>query len=254
MATFDIQGFLQKIYLRIVLLMAIVAIAIMWAAFDHYLRAPGKTAQIITLGLFIGIVVTVFLVHLDHTLRTETGIKYYAKMPFIGEIPPALKEDANKRIIDKIVDVKPEAPMSETFRNIRVNYIFSAALESAPPEVIMVGSSLFAEGKSFVASNLAITFARAKEPTLLIDADMRRGELGDFFKVGTGKGLSNYLFGKASFDESLASTDIRNLTLLPSGPHVEDPSELLKSEKLSELMKKARPKFKRIIVNIPAIL
>jgi capsular exopolysaccharide synthesis family protein len=176
-------------------------------------------------------------------------------MPFLGEVPPALRKEAAKDVIDKIVRIKPEDLMAEVFRNIRVNVLFSST-EEKPMDAIMVSSSVLSEGKTFVAANMAITFAQAHkgDNTLLIDGDMRRGELGEFFNIGGGKGLSEYLKGEASVDDIIYSTDIENFSVIPSGEHLDNPEELLKSEKLGELVKAAKGKFKRIIIDVPAIM
>ena len=164
------KDYFKKFTSRIVYLLAIVASAIIIAAYDHYYGTPGREAMIVLLGVLIGMVVIIFLEYLDHTLRTPNGVRFYAKMPFAGEVPPALRKDASKDVIDKIVRIKPDDLMAEVFRNIRVNVLFSSSGEK-PMDAIMVSSSVLSEGKTFVAANMAITFVQAHkgDNTLLID-------------------------------------------------------------------------------------
>jgi capsular exopolysaccharide synthesis family protein len=143
--------------------------------------------------------------------------------------------------------------MAEAFRNIKVSLIFAAPVEKFL-KTVMVSSAVPKEGKSCVASNLAITFAQAKEETLLIDGDMRQGDLVKNFEVKNKYGLSDMLDGKCGLDEALLSTSIPNLSLLCAGEYVPNPTDLLAKEKFNELLEKVKGKFQRIVVDVPSIL
>ncbi|MGB2661157.1 MAG: CpsD/CapB family tyrosine-protein kinase [Candidatus Omnitrophota bacterium] len=255
MKPLGVMDYLRKISSRIVLVMAIIAISVMTAAYDRYHFHWGKEKAIVLLGLLIGVLLAMFLEYLDHTLRTGMGVKFYARMPFMGEIPPALKGDANIKVKNMLAHLKPEALMAETFRNLRVNLLF-AAPEGGSLGALMIGSSVLGEGKSFIASNLAIAFTQAHkgELTLLVDADMRRGKQGDFFGTGTEKGLSTYLRGESTLDDSIRATSIPNLYVMSSGPHTESPENILNSEKLEELIQGLKAKYTRIVIDVPAVL
>ncbi|MGB2651225.1 MAG: polysaccharide biosynthesis tyrosine autokinase [Candidatus Omnitrophota bacterium] len=212
-----------------------------------------KITYIMILGIVVAIGISFFLEYLDHTLRTANGVELYAKMPFLGAIPPALQDDSDSKDINKIVQVKPDTLMAEAFRNVKVSLLF-ASPSGSEARAIAVGSSAMAEGKTFITSNLAITFARAGDPTLLIDADMKKGMLEKDFVVKSEKGLSSFLTGAATLDEVIMPTDVSNLSLIPSGPYQENPAALLTPDKLEELIRTARPRFKRIFIDVPSIL
>ena len=216
-------------------------------------RKSKRIAYIMILGVVIAIGVSFFLEYLDHTLRTANGVELYAKMPFLGAIPPALQEDRDSKNINKIVHVKPDTLMAEAFRNIKVSLLFASPGETET-RTIAVGSSAIAEGKTFIASNLAITFARAGDTTLLIDADMQKGMLEKDYVIKSEKGLSSYLMGAATVDEIIMPTEVSNLSLIPSGPYQENPAAILAPDKLEELIHTAKSRFKRIFIDVPSIL
>jgi capsular exopolysaccharide synthesis family protein len=118
----------------------------------------------------------------------------------------------------------------------------------------VVTSSIPAEGKSFIACNLAIIFAQAKEPTLLIDADMRKGNLQKLFGLKAKNGLSTLLTGMSSLEEAVIPAGIPNLFLLTAGPYTPNPTELLSSEKLPNILRELEKKYKKIIIDSTPIL
>ena len=250
-----VLDYLKKISSRLLIAMTVLAISVIIAAYDRFYFQWKKENYIILLGLLTGMGLCVILEYLDHTLRTEDGVKFYARLPYMGEVPPALKADGDAKVANMIAHLKPRSMMAETFRNIRVNLLF-AKPETETVQVLLVGSSVLHEGKTFVASNMAIAFTQAHkgEPTLLIDADLRRGNLAEFFGIDPGKGVSTFLKGETGLDEIISETPVPHLSLMPSGPHVEDPKGLLESAKLGELIQGARGKFKRIVVDVPAVM
>jgi capsular exopolysaccharide synthesis family protein len=213
----------------------------------------GIGGWIIRIGILLGVVLCFLVEYLDNTLKTAEEVEFYAKMPFLGYIPSAGEEAVKEKELILFSHLKPDSRIAEAFRNIKVALIF-AAPEERPLNTLMITSSIHGEGRTFIASNLATTFAHADESTLLIDADMRKGALGEIFGIKTDKGLSSFLSGKSAPDELIVSTSITNLSILPSGPHVFNPTDLLKAEKLEELMKAVKSRFQRIIIDIPSVL
>ncbi len=137
----------------------------------------------------------------------------------------------------------PKSPISEIFRTLRTNIQFmntSKRLKS-----ILITSTSPSEGKSWVASNLAVTFAQAGKRVVLVDADMRKGRQYTIFGVSPKPGLSNYLSGVDAYqsDETpnditqyIQKTEISNLCLMPAGNIPPNPSELLVSSKMINLL------------------
>ncbi|MBD3427315.1 MAG: polysaccharide biosynthesis tyrosine autokinase [Candidatus Omnitrophica bacterium] len=216
-------------------------------------RKMRKIIYIMMLGVVVAIGISFFLEYMDHTLRTPNGVELYAKMPYLGSIPPALQEDRQRKDINRIVEVKPQRLMAEAFRNVKVAMLFNSPGEIEMAAMI-VTSSAIAEGKTFIASNLALTFARAGDPTLLIDADMQKGMLEKDYKIKTEKGLSSFLTETASLEEVIMPTDIPNLSIIPSGPYQDNPEPLLTPDKVEEIVRATKTKFKRIFIDVPSIL
>ncbi|MBD3296553.1 MAG: polysaccharide biosynthesis tyrosine autokinase [Candidatus Omnitrophica bacterium] len=215
--------------------------------------------QTFILSLIIGLGLCFLAEYLDTTLSDPEEVEFYVGLPYLGEVPEAKKADMvprpdNPELKDKkmIVNFRPDSPEAEAFRNIKVSLVFVTP-EGKPMQSLLVSSAGVEEGKTFTASNLAIAFAQGDESTLLIDSDLRHGELKEAFGLEKEEGLSSYLSGKASLEEAIASSNIKNLDILPSGPHVVNSQDLLEPGKLKELIEKVRTKYKRIIVDTSSL-
>ncbi len=152
-----------------------------------------------------------------------------------------------------ITSVDPKSPVSEVFRALRTNLQYLNKNDGA--QTILLTSTMQGEGKSFVAANLAVTFAQAGKDVLIIDTDMRRPRQNKIFDADLYPGLSNYLSGvniyrsshEVKLKECIYKTKIDNLSLLPAGNIPPNPSELLQSEKLPELIKELKGMFDVLI-------
>lgn len=150
------------------------------------------------------------------------------------------------------VEYLPKSYVSESFRTLRTNIQFMHANKDI--KTILVTSTMPGEGKSYVASNLAATFAQANKKVIIVDADMRKGRLHDIFKISKKPGLSNYLSGVAVNDKDgnglnscISETEIENLYIMPMGNTPPNPSELIASTRMVELIKELRKLFDVII-------
>lgn len=140
-----------------------------------------------------------------------------------------------------ITFVSPKTQISEVFRTLRTNIQFmniDGKLKS-----LLVTSTVPSEGKSWVSANLATTFAQAGKRVLIVDADMRKGRQHEIFELKNTKGLSNYLImttkesGLESIGEYIQNTIIDNLYVMTSGVVPPNPSELLTSQKMVDLIR-----------------
>ena len=135
----------------------------------------------------------------------------------------------------------PKSHVSELFRTLRTNVQFMNSNKRL--ETLLVTSTLPGEGKTWIASNLAIAFAQADKRVILIDADMRKCGLHNIFQVSPCPGLSNYLSGVnetnqevQNLDNYLRETEVPNLYLMPSGNVPPNPSELLSTPQMLNLL------------------
>ena len=150
----------------------------------------------------------------------------------------------------------PKSPVSEVFRTLRTNIQFMNTNNKL--KTLLVTSTLPGEGKSWVTSNLAITFAQTGKKVILIDADMRKGRQYTIFGVSPRPGLSNYLSnfdnntGKEISDDLesyIQNTEVPNLYVIPAGNIPPNPSELLISTKMVELLDKLKELCDIVIVD-----
>ena len=144
----------------------------------------------------------------------------------------------------------PYSYTSEQIRKLRT-YIFHLA-DRKIPRVIMVTSSLPGEGKSVIASNLAISIAKGEDQhVLLVDCDLRKPSLFELFKYPPSKGVSEIIQGKAQIADCLIKTPIEKLTILPAAKDAPtNPSELLESKNTGTLIKKLAELDKNLFVII----
>ena len=141
---------------------------------------------------------------------------------------------------------EPKSPISEIFRTLRTNIQFMNT--KGKLKSILITSTLPGEGKSWISSNLAVTFAQAGKKVVLIDADMRKGRVYSIFGVSPKPGLSNYLSGVDSNTEEASNdladyiqeTEIENLYVITAGNVPPNPSELLVSEQMINLMERLK--------------
>jgi capsular exopolysaccharide synthesis family protein len=190
--------------------------------------------------------------YLDNTIRSQEDVEKYIKLPYLGHVPSVKdksKDEYEKRVV---VYSAPESSLAEAFKNIRTGIVFSA-----PPEnlkVILVTSTIPSEGKTLVSVNLAATTALDGNKVLLIDADMRRPTIHNTFKVENTVGLSNYLTRDVPLENVMNKTFIDNLTFINAGPTPPNPSGLLSSFRMEQLLKEAKEKFDRIVIDAPPLV
>ena len=155
-----------------------------------------------------------------------------------------------------IAELDPKSPISEVFRTLRTNIQFMNT--KGKIKTILVTSTFPGEGKSWVASNLAVTFAQAGKKVVLIDADMRKGRQYNIFGISPIPGLSNYLSGVDIDDEQRDVTDIAdyvqdtevdNLFVMPAGNIPPNPSELLISPQMVDLLEQLKDLCDIVIVD-----
>lgn len=146
-----------------------------------------------------------------------------------------------------VVIGNPKSHIAEAIRTIRTNLQFSSVDDDV--KTILVTSTVPAEGKSFISSNLAVAFAQNDAKVLIVDCDMRKGRLHKIFNVTNEKGLSNLLIDEVEdeFRHYIRKTKIDNLYILTMGTVPPNPSELLDSVKNKLLIKVLKKKFDYII-------
>ena len=166
---------------------------------------------------------------------------------------PSLPPSHNERMDRSLVSLfNPQSFEAEQFKILRSNLLYPVS--GNPPRSVMVTSPQPEEGKSFVASNLAISVAlNINRHVLLMDCDLRRPSIHTRFGFDDVPGLSDYLSGETLLSDLLLRTSIEKLTILPGGSPPDNPSELLSSERMSELLAEATERYpdRLIILDSP---
>lgn len=155
--------------------------------------------------------------------------------------------------VSLITLVDPSSPVAEQYRTIRTNLQFASSVDRKL-QTIVITSSGPGEGKSTTSANLAVVFANSGSRVLLIDADMRKPTVYKTFQISNATGLSTVLSTEKSVVGTAQSTGIDNLSILTSGPKPPNPSELLNSQRMNQIIEEARRSYDIVIFDMPPIV
>lgn len=228
----------------------------------------------IMLGMFMGLVagigLAIVLDILDNTVRTPEEAQNITSLPSLGLVPlmaetSETKPAAGKRLPTKtgtggrnpsmglVAYGRPKSEVSEAYRALRTSVLLSAFGKA--PKVILLTSALPQEGKSTTSVNLGIVLAQKGGRVLIVDADLRRPNIHRTFGVGSTAGLSTVLAGSDTFEKvAVISPILPNLTILPAGPTPPQPSEMLGSQMMRDLVAQWARDFDHVIIDSPPVL
>lgn len=206
------------------------------------------------LGLFLscGIILIVYL--MDTTLKDEKDVESEIGVPSLGMIP-LYKEEIDGQRSELLSFDDSKSPITECFRTLRTNLVF--ARNNKNLKNILVISSFSSEGKSYVAANLAMSFAKTNKKVIIVDADMRKGRQHNVFNVKNSRGLSNCLANISNFDSTsinqiakyVRTTEYSNIHLITSGTRPANPLELISSDKMIELLSILNKVYDYVIID-----
>ena len=231
------------------------------ASFAYPVTTAGQTNLLLgaILGLILGVGATFFLEYLDRTVRTSADVEMLLSIPVLGIIPRLRKIPAESEAEDRhshlplLVALDPLDPAAEAYRNLRMNLMFMST-EDKPIRTLLISSPGPNEGKSTTSINFAVMLAQQGERVLLVDADIRRPALHRAMDVLREPGLTDLLIGDAAIREAVRPNVLPNLDVLPSGPFPPNPSELLNSKKMQQLLRDFEGTYNHIILDSPPIL
>src|SRR6266568_3528025 len=200
------------------------------------------------LGVAIGL--AFFVNYLDDSIKNQDDIETYLRLSFLGYIPNIKTNSVLER--DMQAHLHPQSNAAEGFRTLR------AAIALAPKadryRALAVTSTIPAEGKSLVASNLSIVMAQTGLKTLLVDADLRRPSVHKVFRLQSPIGLSSYLTEKVgSVDECIHSTEVPHLDVVCCGAVPSSPSELAGSKRMTQFLLEVRNRYDRVVLDCPPV-
>jgi capsular exopolysaccharide synthesis family protein len=200
------------------------------------------------LGLLIGLGTAVLRELLDTTVKNHEEIVETTNAPVMANI--AYDSSAAKRPL--VTSLDSHAPRVEAFRVLRTNMQFVDVDKES--KVFTITSSVPEEGKTTTATNLAITLAQAGQKVLLLEADLRRAKVAGQLQLEPAVGLTTVLVGRIDLWDAVQNHSVSNLSVLTSGAIPPNPSELLQSQAMGEVLNRLRKEFDVIVVDAPPLL
>lgn len=211
-----------------------------------------KTSANYILALFLGILVPLLFVFgiffINNSIQNTDDISKLTQIPLLGVV------GINKDSLNLAVFDKPKSALSEAFRGLRSSLQFLYKKQQVSgSKTLMITSSISGEGKTFCSINIATVFALSEKKTVIVGLDLRKPRLADEFQLTTPLGVVNYLIKQNSLEEITSSTAIANLDVILSGPIPPNPSELILSDQMKELIDELKLKYDYIILDTPPV-
>ena len=216
--------------------------------------APNKK-MILALALFLALLLPSAYIYIRETLRTQVrsvdDVQKLISVPHVGTIP--VKRDKTKRVNPIVVEKGNNDVMAEAFRSLRTNLQF--VMKKSSGKVVMFTSTTSGEGKTFIASNLAVSTALLGKKVLLVGLDIRRPRLAEVFGFdASAEGLTSYLVADENrvdlLDKLIMKSGISdNFDILPAGIIPPNPAELLSRSNLDRAVEYLSTKYDYIIMD-----
>lgn len=199
-------------------------------------------------GLVLGIACVVIPEWVSPRVRTVDQITQIADVTMLGSIGYDRASSKNRLITES----RPQSIQAEEFRQLRTKLQFLEMDE--PHRVFIITSSIPHEGKSVVSANLAASFAAAGTSVCIVEADLRRPSLGEYFALENAVGLTSVLAGDVTLDDAIRTWGPNELRVLLSGVVPPNPSELLAAPRTRELIEELKERFDVLIIDCPPLL
>lgn len=215
--------------------------------------APNKNSVYLTsfiISLLVGVGLILLARILNQRIFDKETVETITNVPIIGVIRnfPGTIDKNSSQILSLS---NPKSMFSESVRSVRTNLSFIAS--DIASKMICVTSEVSGEGKSFTVINLASTLSLINKKVVVIDGDLRKSKLHHTFKLKNDWGLTSYLSNQCEVDKIIHQTHVENLSFIPAGPMPPNPSELLYSERMRQLMKELKERFDYVLVDTAPI-
>jgi len=203
------------------------------------------------LGLFAGLLILLLIDQLDDRVASYTEFQSHFRERVLAQIP---RIPANGEDVSPILTADDERhAFAEAFRSLRSSIAF-LPVTGARPKILLITSAVPNEGKSTVTLNFATTLALSGARVLLVDGDLRRGELHRSFGLSNDCGFGDVLAGHAPLAEAMQQTLVPTLTLLSRGRNVSNPGELYLSASTDAFLKAVHPQFDYIVLDSSPVM
>jgi capsular exopolysaccharide synthesis family protein len=211
-----------------------------------------KTSVNYVLALFLGILIPLIFVFgiffINNSIQNTEDVSKLTQIPLIGVVGLS-KEGSELAVYNR-----PKSALSESFRAIRSSLQFLYKQQNSEgAKTLMITSSVSGEGKTFCSLNIATVFALSEKKTVIIGLDLRKPKLFNEFNLTNEVGVVNYLIRQKTVDEIINHTHIPHLDVIVSGPIPPNPSEMIMSERMKELIEELKGKYDYIILDTPPV-
>jgi len=208
-------------------------------------------------GLILSLGLAFFLEVIDDSLKSIEEVERLVEQPIYGIIPrisDSLKEEKEEQPYSPmlVTHYSPQSPISEAFRTLRTNIHFTDPAKRI--RTLLITSAGPSEGKSTVVSNLSLTFANTGLKTLLIDCDLRKPNIHSIFELKRYPGLTTVLSGEKAWRDAVRDTAIENLFVMTAGPIPPNPTEMLGSRLMQNLLVELQREFEVICIDSPPVV
>ncbi|MGK9219633.1 polysaccharide biosynthesis tyrosine autokinase [Microbacterium barkeri] len=202
----------------------------------------------LALGLLAGIAFAAIRALLDNRVRSQRDIEQATDASVLGVV--VQEPEANERPL--IVHADPRSPRAESFRSLRTNLQFVQASDGQ--RSFVVASPELGDDKGITATNLAISLAESGARVVLIDADLRRPSIHELMDLDGSVGLTDVLISQTDLADALQRWGRRQLYVLPAGKMPPNPSELLGSKAMSQMLRELAEHFDYVLIDAPPLL
>ncbi len=201
-------------------------------------------------GSILAVCLAFFAEYMDKGIKTPEQIKAELGLTCLGLVP--IVHGRKKDLKPPLLNDGVPAAFQEAFRTVRTSVLFSS--QGEPVRTILVTSTGPGDGKTLVASNLAISLAQTGRRVLLLDADMRRPRVHDLFDQPQAPGLSELTAGRATSSQVITKTTVPGLWILPAGSIPPNPAELLSSHQFTRFLSTLSEFFDWVIIDSPPVM
>ncbi len=220
------------------------------AVLPTYPIKPKKTI-LLAIGLLLGAMLGVFYGYvrefLDDTIKSKEELERLTSLPILGLIPKISKRKLEKRIY--VLD-EPSSVFAEALRQVRTNIQFMLKGEKENKS-ILISSTVGNEGKSTITANLSAILHSTAKNVLVIDLDLRKPKVHEYFGLPNSKGITDLILGKLSLDEVIKKTSLENLDIITVGTIPPNPGDLLLSDKFKEILDDVKGRYEFVIIDSP---
>jgi len=210
-----------------------------------------KSVLFLILGILIGIGGGFVVDYVDSAVRDEFEITRISGLPILGRIPVVENDKKGKsgETLFVLTEKESRSHIAEAFRSLRANIKLSRA-KGFPSSILITGPDA-GSGKSMVAINLALSFVSSGKKVLLVDTDLRRPAIEKYLKIKKEKGLTELLVNEG---QGIQPLSIDGLKVIPSGKLPPNPSELLDSDRMKELLGKWKKEYDIVLLDSPPLM